>query len=61
MPTHSLLIVLLCLFMQLNLSNNQLCGIYRGAFGRLEGTYDAGGITALSEALNVTASLTKVR
>ena len=40
--------------MQLNLSNNELCGInYRG-----QGTYTAEGITAIAEALKVTGSLT---
>ena len=51
--------MLLCLCLQLNLSNNQLCGVYAGRRG-LVGTYDAGGITALSEALKVTASLMRL-
>ena len=42
---------------QLNLSENQLCGI--DALGR--GMFTAEGITALSEALKVTPSLTEVR
>ena len=43
--------------MQLDLSNNQLCGIN----SRGQGTYTAEGITAIAEALKVTGSLTKVR
>ena len=41
---------------QLNLANNQLCGLnYRG-----EGTYTAEGIIAISEALRVNGVLTKM-
>ena len=49
------------MYLQLNLSGNQLCGIYSDAYGRTQGTYDAGGITALSEALKVSASLTECK
>ena len=41
--------------MQLNLSNNQLCGLDRWGGG----TFTAEGITALAESLKVTASLTE--
>ena len=46
--------------MQLNLAGNQLCGLYYDDDGELQGTYTAHGITALSEALKVTASVTSV-
>jgi hypothetical protein len=45
------------LTLQLNLSNNQLCGL--NEYG--SGTYTAEGITAIAAALKVTASLTSVR
>ena len=52
--THSSLPCLCA--MQLNLSSNQLCGIdWRG-----HGTFSVEGITALAEALKVTASLTRL-
>ena len=41
---------------QLDLSNNELCGLHW--LGK--GTFTAEGITALSEALKVTASLTRL-
>ena len=41
---------------QLNLSNNQLCGLDQ--YGR--GTYTTEGITAIADALKVTASVTSV-
>ena len=42
---------------QLNLSNNELCGLdWTGA-----GTYTSEGITAIAEALKVTPSMTEVR
>ena len=41
---------------QLDLSSNALCGLH----WRGKGTYTAEGITALSEALKVTASLTRL-
>ena len=46
--------------MQINLSNNALCGlrhVYRGEF---EGAYTAEGITAIANALKVTASMTRL-
>ena len=46
--------------LQLNLASNQLCGLYYDNHGDLQGTYTAHGITALSEALKVTASVTKL-
>ena len=46
--------VVLC--SQLNLSNNQLCGL--DAFGR--GTYTAEGVKAIADALGVNASLTNL-
>ena len=46
--------------LQLNLNNNQLCGIYYDDYDILQGTYNADGITALSEALKVTGSMTSV-
>jgi len=45
--------------LQLNLAGNQLCGLYYDDDGVLQGTYTAHGITALSKALKVTASLTE--
>ena len=42
--------------LQLNLSGNKLCGV--NIFG--EGTYNAEGITAIADALRVTASLTSI-
>ena len=41
---------------QLHLSHNQLCGLDK--YGR--GTYTAEGITAIADALKVTASVTKI-
>ena len=46
--------------LQLNLAGNQLCGLYYDDDGDLQGTYTAHGITALSEALKVTASMTSL-
>ena len=45
---------LLCTVSQLNLSDNQLCGVDR----RGNGTYNAEGIKAIADALRVAASLT---
>ena len=45
---------------QLDLSDNQLCGLFRDDYGKLQGTYTAEGITAISNALKVTASLTSL-
>jgi hypothetical protein len=42
------------LVVQVDLSNNQLCGI--GLFG--DGTYNADGIKAIAQAISVTPSLT---
>ncbi len=42
--------------LQLDLSNNQLCGIDHND----EGTYTAEGITAIADALRVNGSLTQV-
>ena len=42
----------------MDLSNNQLCGLYYDDDGDLQGTYTAEGITAVANALKVTASLT---
>ena len=36
---------------QLDLSNNQLCGVWYDDYYDLQGTYDATGITALAGAL----------
>ena len=41
---------------QLDLSSNRLCGVDRWG----EGTYTAEGITAIADALKVTASLTSI-
>ena len=46
-----------CLWLQLDLSSNQLCGLYYDHNGDLQGTYTAKGITAIANALKVTASL----
>ena len=43
-----------CFFAQINLSNNTLCGIDK--YGK--GAYSAEGITAIADALRVSASLT---
>jgi hypothetical protein len=42
--------------LQLDLSNNQLCG--KDSWGR--GTYTAEGITAIADALRVNGALTKI-
>ena len=47
--------------LQLNLADNQLCGLYYDHNFNLGGSYTADGIMALSEALKVTPSLTLVR
>ena len=49
----------MCLWLQLDLSNNELCGVYYYN-GKLQGTYNAEGITAIANALKVTASLTSL-
>ena len=48
-----------CLVLQLDLSGNRLCGLYYND-GELCGTYTSDGIMALSKALEVTGSLTKL-
>ena len=45
---------------QVNLSENRLCGVWRN-FGQLNGTYTAESINAIADALRVTGSLTQVR
>ena len=45
--------------MQINLSNNALCGLRYVGGGKYEGAYTAEGITAIANALKVTASLTE--
>ena len=48
--------------LQLNLADNQLCGLYKLDHNfNMQGSYTADGIMALSEALKVTPSLTSVR
>ena len=48
--------------MQVNLSDNRICGIWNEYDGRgVQGTYNAEGIKAIADALCVTASLTEVR
>jgi hypothetical protein len=42
--------------LQLDLSNNQLCGLTRDG----KGTYTAEGITAIADALRVNGALTQV-
>ena len=51
----------MCLVLQLDLSGNRLCGLDYDDYGELCGTYTSDGIMALSKALEVTGSLTKVR
>ena len=46
--------------LQLNLSRNALCGITTDERGDLQGTYNAEGITAIADALRVTAELTSL-
>ena len=48
--------LLLCVLLQLDLSDNALCGVKYG-----DGTYTAEGINALADALSVNASLTKLK
>ena len=49
-----------CLVLQLDLSDNRLCGLYYDDDNELCGTYTSDGIMALSKALEVTGSLTKL-
>ena len=46
--------------MQINLSNNALCGLRYVGRGKYEGAYTAEGITAIANALKVTASVTSL-
>ena len=47
--------------MQLNLSDNQLCGVWMSALNLVvEGTYTAEGITAIAKALKVNRSLMRL-
>ena len=46
--------------MQINLSNNALCGLRYVDGGQYKGAYTAEGITAIANALKVTASMTRV-
>ena len=45
----------------MDLSGNQLCGVYVDDNFRRQGTYTAEGITAIANALKVTASLTECK
>jgi len=45
----------------INLSGNQLCGIWTDREGDQQGTYTAEGITAIADALRVNGALTEVR
>ena len=55
MPCILLSIPLLRVLLQLDLSDNELCGVKYGA-----GTYTAEGINALADALRVNGSLTNL-
>ena len=50
----------MALFSQLDLSNNQLCGLYLDYNFNSQGNYTAEGITAIAGALSVNGSLTKI-
>ena len=62
MSAHSLLTPLLlthlCLFRQLNLSDNRLCGFWTDKHGNMHGNYTAEGITAIADAVRVNGWLT---
>ena len=45
----------------INLSRNQLCGIWTDEYLFQHGTYTAEGITAIADALRVNGALTEVR
>ncbi|KOO29439.1 protein nlrc3 [Chrysochromulina tobinii] len=45
----------------LDLSNNALCGVVKGLFGTVSGTYTEEGITAIAEALRINGALTSVK
>ena len=63
LSAHSLLTPLLlnhmCLFLQLNLSNNRLCGVW-DENGTQNGNYTLEGINAIADALRVDGGLTKM-
>jgi Ran GTPase-activating protein (RanGAP) involved in mRNA processing and transport len=44
----------------INLSNNQLCGVWTDKYGSQHGTYTAEGITAITDAMRVNGGLTKL-
>ena len=44
----------------INLSGNQLCGVWTAPLGDLHGDYTAEGITAIADALLVNGALTKL-
>ena len=50
----------MCLFRQLNLSNNCLCGVWDDDNGRLYGDYTSEGINAIADAFRVNGALTKI-
>ena len=62
LSAHSLLTPLLlthlCLFRQLNLSDNRLCGFWTDKHGNMHGNYTAEGITAIADAVRVNGWLT---
>ncbi len=62
MSAHSLLtphlLSHLCLFRQLNLSNNRLCGVWVDVYGKQKGNYSLKGIHAIADALRVNGGLT---
>jgi hypothetical protein len=65
LSAHSLLTPLLlthlCLFWQLNLSNNRLCGVgVEYEYGTQKGNYITEGIIAIADALRVNGALTSV-
>ena len=45
----------------LDLSNNALCGVVKGLFGTVSGTYTEEGITAIAETLRINGALTSVK
>jgi hypothetical protein len=63
LSAHSLLtprlLTHLCLFRQLNLSNNRLCGVWV-EYGTQKGEYNAEGINAIADALRVNDGLTSL-
>ena len=54
-----LLLTHLCLFRQLNLSNNPLCGVWV-EIGEQKGKYNAEGINAIADAIRVNGGLTSL-